>query len=77
MFPPIALNLITIGEESGQMATVLDRLARGFDRAARDTVQKALAMLEPAFTLVLGVLVGGLAIIVIGTLYKTMMAAGR
>ncbi len=77
VFPPIALNLITIGEESGQMGTVLDRLARGFDRAARDAVQKALAMLEPAFTLILGVVVGGLAIVVIGTLYKTMMAAGR
>lgn len=77
VFPPIALNLITIGEESGQMATVLDRLARGFDRSAREAVQKALAMLEPAFTLVLGVLVGGLAIVVISTLYKTMMAVGR
>jgi type II secretory pathway component PulF len=77
VFPPIALNLITIGEESGQMAAVLERLAHGFDRRAREAVQKALAMLEPAFTLVLGVLVGGLALVVIATLYKTMMAVGR
>lgn len=70
--PPLALNLVGIGEETGRMPAVLDRLARAFDRSARERVAQALAMLEPAFTVVLGVLVGGLALMVITTLYKTM-----
>ncbi|MEZ5965427.1 MAG: type II secretion system F family protein [Planctomycetota bacterium] len=77
VFPPIALSLLAVGEEAGQMPAMLDRLAKNFDRAAREAVQRALAMLEPAFTLFLGVVVGGLALVVITTLYKTMMVAGK
>lgn len=77
VFPGVALSLLAVGEEAGQMPAVLDRLARTFDRDARDSVQKALALLEPAFTILLGVMVGGLALVVITTLYKTMMVVGR
>lgn len=77
VFPGVALSLIAVGEESGQMPTILERLAKRFDAQARDTVQRALAMLEPAFTLFLGIVVGGLALVVITTLYKTIMVAGK
>lgn len=77
VFPPLARSLLAVGEEAGQMPAMLDRLAKRFDRAAREAVQRALAMLEPAFTLFLGVVVGGLALVVITTLYKTMMAVGK
>lgn len=74
--PPLAINLVSVGEETGRMPVVLERLAHSFDRGARETVARALAMLEPVFTVVLGAMVGGLALMVITTLYKTMMAAG-
>jgi len=77
LFPPLALNLLAVGEESGQMPAMLDRLAATFDRSVRDAVQRALSLLEPAFTLFLGVVVGGLALVVITTLYKTMLVLGK
>jgi type IV pilus assembly protein PilC len=76
-FPPMALNLISVGDESGRMPDVLGRLAEHYNRAAKDAVTRALSVMEPAITLFLGAFVGGLAVTIITTLYKTMMVMGK
>ncbi len=76
-FPPLVINLVSVGEESGRMDQCLSRLADHFDREARERVDVAIAWMEPAITIFLGVVVGGMAAIILSSLYKAMLAVGR
>lgn len=77
LFEPMVLNMMAVGEESGRVPDVLARLADLHDRKAKDSVARMLAILEPMITVFLGVVVGGMAVTVIGTLYKAMAVAGK
>ena len=76
-FPPLVINLVAVGEQSGRMDHCLSRLSDHFDREARERVDGAIAWLEPAITIFLGVVVGGMAAIILSSLYKAMLAVGR
>ncbi|MCA8941356.1 MAG: type II secretion system F family protein, partial [Planctomycetes bacterium] len=53
--PPIAISMIRVGEESGRLPESFDRLNRVYDREVKATVKRALSLLEPIVTVVLGV----------------------
>lgn len=59
-FPPLAIHLVRVGEETGQLESMLLQLAEIFDREVRVAVQRALALLEPVLIIGLGVIVGGI-----------------
>jgi len=46
-------------------------------REVRESVKRALGLLEPAVTVVLGLTVGGVAAMVISTIYTAMKGLGR
>ncbi|MCA8955187.1 MAG: type II secretion system F family protein [Planctomycetes bacterium] len=77
LFEPMVLNMIAVGEEAGRVPEVLERLAAHYDRKAKEAVARMLALMEPAVTVILGLVVGGLAVTILGTLYKAMAVAGR
>lgn len=56
-FPPMFLHLIAIGEESGQLDTMLHRAADYQERATRMTVSLLVNIFEPVLILVMGVVV--------------------
>jgi general secretion pathway protein F len=56
-FPPMFLHLIAIGEESGQLDTMLHRAADYQERSTRMTVRLLVNVFEPALILVMGVIV--------------------
>jgi general secretion pathway protein F len=60
IFPPIALDLIRVGEETGRLDAMLLRQAELAENAVRHTVDRLLALLVPALTVVLGCVVAGL-----------------
>jgi general secretion pathway protein F len=60
IFPPIALDLIRVGEETGRLDAMLLRQAELSENAVRHTVDRLLALLVPALTVVLGCVVAGL-----------------
>lgn len=59
-FPALAIHLVRVGEETGQLEPMLLQLAEIFDREVRVAVQRALALLEPVLIIGLGVIVGGI-----------------
>jgi len=58
MFPPLAIQIITIGEETGRLDDMLLRIADNYEKSVRDMVKRFISVLEPAMILVMGVLVG-------------------
>ena len=77
LLPPVALSMVRVGEEAGRMPVTFERLSRLYDREVRNAVKRALAMMEPAVTVLLGLVVGGIAVLVVTTIYSAMKGIGR
>ncbi len=59
-FPPLATQMVAVGEESGTLDDMLSRCATHYEELVDHAVDQLTALLEPAVMVVLGVLVGGL-----------------
>lgn len=62
MFPTLLIQMSAIGEESGALDAMLDKVAMYYEDAVDNMVDSLTALLEPLIMSVLGVLVGGLMI---------------
>jgi general secretion pathway protein F len=62
MFPSLAIQMITVGEETGRLGEMLLRVAENYEKVARDTVRRLVSLLEPAMILGMGVVVGFIVI---------------
>ena len=59
-FPPFAIHMIQVGEESGNLEGMLAQVADIFDKEVSTSVKRALALLEPILILTLGLLIAGI-----------------
>ncbi len=62
VFPSMLVQMVSIGEESGALDEMLDKVATFFEEAVDNAVDGLTSLLEPMIMSVLGVLVGGLMI---------------
>ncbi|MGD0309519.1 MAG: type II secretion system F family protein [Acidobacteriota bacterium] len=58
VFPPLAMHLIEVGEESGKLDTMLIQVAEVYDTEVRNAVKNLIAFFEPALILLMGVIIG-------------------
>jgi len=56
-FPSLAVQLIEVGEESGQLESMLMKIAEIYDREVQLSVKRMLTLLEPVIIVGLGVLI--------------------
>ena len=61
-FPPLAVQMVGIGEEAGALDAMLNRVADYYEEEVDNKVDTLTSLLEPLIIVVLGVLVGGLVI---------------
>ena len=61
-FPNLAVQMVAVGEESGSLDTMLNKVASYYEEEVDNMVDGLTSMLEPLIMIVLGVLVGGLII---------------
>lgn len=69
VLPPLAVQLIEVGEESGQLEAMLLRVADIYDAEVKRTIERSLSLLVPLVTIGLGVLVAG----IIGSIFSAIM----
>lgn len=62
LMPRPVVQMIHSGERSGQLGQVLTRVAQFLGEELRARVQAAIRLIEPAMVLVMGIIVGGIAI---------------
>lgn len=62
MFPSMLTQMVAIGEESGALDDMLEKVATHYEAAVDNMVDSLTALLEPMIMAILGVLVGGLMI---------------
>jgi type IV pilus assembly protein PilC len=62
LFPNMVLQMTSIGEESGSLDSMLDKVADFYEDEVDNAVASLSSLLEPMIMIILGVLIGGLVI---------------
>jgi len=57
-FPPDMIQMIAVGEETGKLGPMLTKIAGFYDSAIGYSLKKLIALIEPLFIIILGILVG-------------------
>jgi general secretion pathway protein F len=59
-FPPLASHLLAVGEETGNLDAMFQRMADIYDAETRTAIRRFTSLFEPLIILVMGILVGSL-----------------
>jgi general secretion pathway protein F len=58
LFPPLALNMIAVGEETGKLESMLTEVAVYYDQEVKRSTKRLTALLEPVLILAMGLIIG-------------------
>ena len=58
VFPPLAMHLVEVGEESGRLDDMLIQVADTYDVEVRNGIKNLISFFEPAVILVMGLIIG-------------------
>jgi type IV pilus assembly protein PilC len=62
VFPPMVVQMIAVGEETGALDEMLDKIADFYDQEVSATVDALTSLIEPMLICLMGVIVGGMII---------------
>lgn len=73
-FPRMLVGLMTVGERTGKLATTLRSIADFYERDVDERLKRFTALIEPLLLLVLGLVVGAIALSVLLPIYQLVGA---
>ncbi len=62
VFPPMVVQMMAVGEETGALDEMLDKIADFYDQEVEATVNALTSLIEPLLIVVMGIAVGGMVI---------------
>jgi type II secretory pathway component PulF len=69
-FPPVLTNMIAVGEETGDLAKMLGRVADSLDFEVDTGMRRLISLVEPVIVLTMGVIVGFVVLSVLLPIYQ-------
>jgi type IV pilus assembly protein PilC len=69
LFPPLVLRMIRVGENTGALEESLANISYFYTRDIKESIEKLQSLIEPAMTVVLGVIIGWVMFSVLGPIY--------
>ncbi|MDA8091398.1 MAG: type II secretion system F family protein [Nitrospiraceae bacterium] len=70
VFPQLAISMIKVGEETGQLAEMLLRVATIYEKFLKSAIKKLTAFLEPALILCMGLTVGFIVVSMLSAIFS-------
>jgi type IV pilus assembly protein PilC len=77
IFPPIVAQMLAVGEETGQIDTILVKIADFYDEEVDTVIDSLSSILEPIMIIVLGAIVGVIAASVMGPIANLSQQVGN
>ena len=77
LIPGNVCQMISAGEKSGKLGMVMDRVARFCEEDLKVAVKAITDMIEPAMIIIMGVIVGGIAMALLLPVFKMSKIAGH
>jgi general secretion pathway protein F len=75
-FPPIVTHMITVGERSGQLESMLESVSNAYDTEVENRVTMLTSLLEPLIIVMMGGIVGFIAVSILMPLIQMSSFAG-
>jgi len=75
VFPLMLTQMVSIGEETGQLDTMLEKVSDFYDREVNDAIASLTSMIEPIMIIGLGFLVAFIALSIITPIYDLAASA--
>jgi type II secretory pathway component PulF len=72
MFPALLLDMVNVGEQTGDMSAALGKAAERFDRELGKKIEKLTALAQPAIVFLMAGLVGGMAYLMMTAIFQTI-----
>lgn len=69
-FPPIAVQMISVGEQSGELETMLHKIAEVYEKETESQITTMTSMLEPIMILVMGLIVGFIVVSILLPIFE-------
>ena len=69
MFPPLVIRMLRVGETSGALDVALGNVSYFYNRDVRESIERLQALIEPALTVIIGVILGWIMLSVLGPIY--------
>ncbi|MGD9730885.1 MAG: type II secretion system F family protein [Desulfamplus sp.] len=69
IFPPLVVQMVSLGEETGKIGDMLVSVADDLDRKIQSKIKTYLSLLEPFSILFLGLLIGGVVVSMLTTIF--------
>ena len=69
IFPPLVIRMLKVGEATGNLDAALHNVSYFYDRDVKDSIKKIQVMIEPAMTVILGLLLGWVMLSVLSPIY--------
>jgi type II secretory pathway component PulF len=69
-FPPLLSNLVTVGEETGDIGSMLLKVADQYDSDVRKVAKRFIALFEPLMIIVMGSLIGAIVLSMLSAIFS-------
>jgi type IV pilus assembly protein PilC len=70
VFPSMVIQMVSIGEDSGQLDAMLGKVADFYEAEVDDAVEALSSLMEPMIMVILGVLIGGIVVAMYLPIFK-------
>lgn len=77
IFPPMVVRMIQVGERSGALEVLLEKISEFYDEQVDATVESLTALIEPLMIGVMGFIVGGIVLAVFLPIFAMQGAIGK
>jgi len=76
VFPPLLIDMVAVGEQTGKIDQSLRRAAERYDRELNKDLQRVMALIMPSVLIVMAVLIGTMAYLMITAIFQTISNLG-
>ena len=70
VFPPLALHLVEVGEETGNLSSMMLQTADVFENDVRVEIKRLINLVEPVLILLMGVMVGAIVLTMVYSIFS-------
>ena len=77
VFPPMVCRMISIGEKSGALESLLEKISEFYDQQVSTTVESLTSLIEPLMIGIMGVLVGGMVLAIFLPIFELTKNVGK
>ncbi|RMF95722.1 MAG: type II secretion system F family protein [Candidatus Schekmanbacteria bacterium] len=77
LMPPSVRQMVVVGEESGALGKVMSRMADFYDEETERTIKRITTLIEPTLIVLMGAIVGFIAVSIILPIFKMSSTIGR